>query len=86
MAAIFDFDGSGRLEIERNFLPRGAVDSQNKEKARGGGVKSLLALTPPPTPTVHPHFKSNMAGGINDRELVTLAIIRRLHCRLYSSK
>ena len=34
MAAIFDFDGSGRLEIERNFLPRGG----STVKRRGLGV------------------------------------------------
>ena len=26
-----------------------------------------------PTPTVHSNFKSNMAGRVNDRELITLA-------------
>ena len=33
----------------------------------------LFALPLPPTPTVHSNCKSNMAGRINDRELITLA-------------
>ena len=37
------------------------------------GHRRLLALPPPPTPTVHPYSKSNMPGWINDRELTTLA-------------
>ena len=40
--------------------------------AVGGGV-SLFALPSPPTPTVHSNCKSNMAGRINDRELIKLA-------------
>ena len=35
--------------------------------------RHLLALPPPPTPTVHSNSKSNMTGQINDRELKTLA-------------
>ena len=61
MAAIFDFNGSGRLGKKTNLYQGG-----------GGGV-SLFALPPPPTPTVHSNCKSNMAGRINDRELIKLA-------------
>ena len=32
----------------------------------------ILAPSPPPTPTVYSDSKSNMAGRINDRELITL--------------
>ena len=35
--------------------------------------RRLLALSPPPTSTVHSDSKSNMAGRKNDRELLTLA-------------
>ena len=35
--------------------------------------RCLLALSPPPTSTVHSDSKSNMAGRKNDRELLTLA-------------
>ena len=35
--------------------------------------RRLLVLPPPPTPTVHSNSKSNMAGRINGRELITLA-------------
>ena len=62
MAAIFDFNGSGRLG-KKQICTKGAV---------GGGV-SLFALPSPPTPTVHSNCKSNMAGRINDRELIKLA-------------
>ena len=53
MAAIFDFNGSGRLVRERN-LYKG--DSQQS-----------------PTSTVHSNSKSNMAGQINNYELIKLA-------------
>ena len=36
-------------------------------------VYSNCKRTPPPTPTVHFDNKSNMADGINDRELITIA-------------
>ena len=35
--------------------------------------RCLLALSLPPTSTVHSDSKSNMAGRKNDRELITLA-------------
>ena len=35
--------------------------------------RCLLALSPPPTSTVHSDSKSNMVGRKNDRELLTLA-------------
>ena len=36
-------------------------------------MKISFSLPPPPSPTVHFDCKSNMAGWINDRELITLA-------------
>ena len=42
-----------------------------------GSMQNWYILTasvpPPPTPTVHFDNKSNMADGINDRELITIA-------------
>ena len=54
----------------------------NKLVPRGGGggfggsvfrLKHLFALPLPPAPTIHPNFKSNMAGWINNGKLVRLA-------------
>ena len=36
-------------------------------------MKISFSLPPPPSPTVHFDCKSNMAGWINDRELIKLA-------------
>ena len=35
--------------------------------------RCLLALSPPPSPTVHSNSKSNTAGRLNNREPITLA-------------
>ena len=74
MAAIFDFNGSGRLVRERNLYQG---DSRQSKIRRGVGVgqwkSHLLALPPPPTSTVHSNSKSNMAGQINNYELIKLA-------------
>ena len=75
MAAIFEFNGSGRLEREIDLYQRGWPTVKTKEKNGGRVVKIFSALSPPPTLTVHFNSKSNMAGRINDRELITLACI-----------
>ena len=75
MAAIFNFNGSGRLARERNLYQGGQSTVKNKERGRGGGVKITESSHPSPTPnpTVYSNSKSNMAGQINDRELIMLA-------------
>ena len=45
---------------------------KNKKKKGGGRGVKILAPPPPPTPTVYSNSKSNTAGRINDRELITL--------------
>lgn len=39
--------------------------------------RRLLALPPTPTPTAHSNSKRNVAGRIDDRELITLARINK---------
>ena len=73
MAAIFDFNGSGRLGERKKFVLWGRSTVKNKKKKGGGGGVKILAPPPLPSPTVYPDSKSNMAGRINDRELITLA-------------
>ena len=73
MAAIFDFNGSGRLGERKKFVLWGRSTVKNKKKKGGGGGVKILAPPLPPTPTVYSDSKSNMAGRINDRELITLA-------------
>ena len=74
MAAIFDFNGSGRLVRERNLYQGGSWQSKIRRGVGVGQWKShLLALPPPPTSTVHSNSKSNMAGQINNYELIKLA-------------
>ena len=71
MAVVFDFNNSGRLGREINLYQGGGWRSKIR---RGMGMWWVLfALPLPPTPTVQSNFKSNMAGRINDRELITLA-------------
>ena len=72
MAAIFDFNGSGRLRERKKFVLRGRSTVKNKKKKGGGGGVKILAPPPPPPPPVYSDSKSNMAGRINDRELITL--------------
>ena len=78
MAAIFYFNGSGRLGREINLYQGGGRRSKIR---RGVGVWFFfffifcflfISLPPSPTPTVHSNCKSNMADQINDRELLTL--------------
>ena len=66
MTVIFDYNDSGRLGERKKFVLRSRSTVKNKE--RGGSPSP-----PPPTPTVHFDTKSNMADGINDRELITIA-------------
>ena len=70
MAAIFDFNGSGRLGERKKFVLWGRSTVKNKKKKGGGGGVKILAPPLPPTPTVYSDSKSNMAGRINDRELI----------------
>ena len=44
-------------------------DDQKKEMSEGGVINISFSPFPPPPPTVHSSSKSNMADGMNDREL-----------------
>ena len=44
---------------------------RSKIRRRVGELRLLLALLPPPTLTVHSNSKSNMAGWMDDPELIT---------------
>ena len=54
----------------KKFVPREWLSVKNKERGSGGEVK-IIALSPPPTPTVHSN--SNKGGRINDREILKIA-------------
>ena len=71
MAAIFDFNGSERLGERKKFVLWGR---RSKIRRRKVGVEEwrFSPLPRPPTPTVYSNSKSNIAGRINDRELITL--------------
>ena len=71
MAAIFNFNGSRKPWGEKVLWGRSTV--KNKKKKDGGEGVKILATRPPPTPTVYSNSKSNMAGRINDGDLITLA-------------
>ena len=58
---------------ENKFVPGGRSKVKSKERGEGEEVKISFSLPPPPSPTVHFDCKSNMAGWITDRELITLA-------------
>ena len=62
-------DGSGSLGRERNIYQGSGRQSRIRREVGWGGGK-IIALPLPPTPTVHCSSKSNMAGRINDRELM----------------
>ena len=68
IAAIFSSNDSERLGREINLYQGGGPRSKIK-RAVGVGKP----FPPPPTPTVHSNCKSNIAGRINDRDLITLA-------------
>ena len=60
--------------LRKKFVPRGQSTVKNKERGWGGAVKITSPCpSPPPTSTVHSNSKSNMAGQINNYELIKLA-------------
>ena len=68
MAAIFDFYRLGKAGKE--ICTKGVSDDQKKEMSEGGVINiSFSPPFPPPPRTVHSSSKSNMADGMNDREL-----------------
>ena len=46
MAAIFDFNGSGRLRERKKFVLQGRSTVKNKKKKGGGGGMKILAPYP----------------------------------------
>ena len=68
MAAFFDFNGSGRLGRERNLCQEGERRLKIRRSVRVG-VKISPSPLPPPTATAS-ISKSNMAGLMNDCELL----------------
>ena len=68
MAAFFDFNGSGRLGRERNLCQEGERRLKIRRSVRVG-VKISPSPSPPPTATAS-ISKSNMAGLMNDCELL----------------
>ena len=71
IAAIFDLYNGGR-QGERIFL-NGVCHDQREGEGRGGAIEiTSFCLSLPHSPTVQSYSKSNMAGRINDRELVPL--------------
>ena len=59
---------------EGNLYRKGGRRSKIRRGVAVGKWRfSPFALRPPPTPTVHSNSKSNIAGRINDCELLTLA-------------
>ena len=67
MAAFFDFNGSGRLGRERNLCQEGERRLKIRRSVRVG--ENLVFPPPPPTATAS-ISKSNMAGLMNDCELL----------------
>ena len=73
VAIIFDFNGI-RLGREKFVLRGGGGGSQQLKIRRGVGVGEWRVLTSShSSPTIHSNSKSNMAGQINDHELIMLA-------------
>ena len=69
MAALFDFNGSGRLGRERNL--RQGVGERRLKIRRSVRVVVKISPSPPPPPTATVSIsKSNMAGLMNDCELL----------------
>ena len=56
----------------KKSVPKEWLSVRNRESGRGGELK-IIALSPPPTSPSTLTQKSNMAGRINDPELITLA-------------
>ena len=69
IAAIFDLYNGGRHRERMKFFSMGCATIKGKERG-GGGEIEITSL--PHSPTVQSYSKSNMAGRINDRELVPL--------------
>ena len=44
MAAIFDFNGSGRLGRGKKFLPRGRSTVDKRERGGGRGVPEVIVI------------------------------------------
>ena len=47
----------------KKFVPREWLSIKNKERGGGGEVK-IIALSPPPTPTVHSNANQTRAVGL----------------------
>ena len=62
MAAVLDFNGSGRLEKKMKFVLREGVPAKNNERGWGGGSEYYV-FSPPPL-TVDSDTEVNMAGSI----------------------
>ena len=65
MAAFFDFNGSGRLGRERNLCQEGERRLKIRRSVRVG-----VKISPPPPTATASISKSNMAGLMNDCELL----------------
>ena len=70
IAAIFDLYNGGRQGERMKFFSMGCATIKGKE--RGAIEITSFCLSLPHSPTVQSYSKSNMAGRINDRELVPL--------------
>ena len=73
IAAIFDLYNGGRQGEDMKFFSMGCATIKGKERGGGGAIEiTSFCLSLPHSPTVQSYSKSNMAGRINDRELVPL--------------
>ena len=73
IAAIFDLYNGGRRGERMKFFSMGCATIKGKERGGGGAIEiTSFCLSLPHSPTVQSYSKSNMAGRINDRELVPL--------------
>ena len=71
MAAIIDFNGSGRLGREINLYQGGG--GWSKIRGGGGGGINTAFHSPAPAPTIYSDSKSNMVSLINNHELIVSA-------------
>ena len=65
---------------EKEICTKGVGDAPREIPGKECGDINYISPFPTPYPTVFSKSKSNMAGRINDRELVTLT---RPYCRLH---
>ena len=75
MAAIIDFNGSGRLGREINLYQGGGGWSKirgGRGEGGGGGINTAFC-SPAHAPTIHSDSKSNMVSLINNHELIVSA-------------